>query len=102
MAIRKIIAAGCLALSLFGATAAQAGGIDVDINLGGPAYYPAPMYLAPPAPVYYVQAPEPVYVTPYYYPSYYAPRYRGQDNWYWERRNPGRGHYEHGHRGHHR
>ena len=78
---RSLVLAAAAAATLFTATAANAGGVhwSVGINLppvatvvsSGPAYYPAPAYVAP---TYY---PEPVYYSaPAYYPApvVYAPR----------------------------
>ncbi|MDH6165752.1 hypothetical protein M2282_000880 [Variovorax boronicumulans] len=92
----KWAAAGVVAAgALFAATSASArsdvswsvgvGLPGVAVGVGGPAYYPAPVYspppvyYAPPAPVYY--NPPPVYYrpAPVYYgpPAYYGPRYYG-------------------------
>ena len=85
---RSLVLAAAAAATLFTATAANAGGVhwSVGINLppvatvvsGGPAYYPAPAYVAPsyyPEPVYY-SAPS-YYPAPVVYaPPVYAPRPR--------------------------
>ena len=85
--ITKAVAAVAVVLSLGAVTqAAEAHvnwsiGINVPAFVGGPAYYPAPVYVQP-APVYYAPPP-PVYYAPrpiYYQqpaPVYYraAPRY---------------------------
>lgn len=79
-------------------TPAEAGsniGVGFSIN-SGPAYYPAPVYVAP-RPVYY--APAPVVYRPYpvYYGSYYGGRYgsgywrpHGYERGYWGYRGHGR------------
>ena len=89
----KAVVAGTVLLAASGAAFAG-GNVSFGITIGGPAFYPAPVY-APPPPVYY--APAPVYYAPpvVYHRPYYAPvvavRYRG-----------GGGHYHNHHRAHHR
>lgn len=74
MTFGKLTIAATLALALaFGASgSAQARShYSFGISTGGwaaPAYYPAPVYVAPPPP--------PVYYPRYYYPTYPAPYYR--------------------------
>ena len=50
----------------------------VSIGTPAPYYYPAPVYVAPPYPVY-----EGAYYAPYYGPHYYGPYYRDR---YWGHR----------------
>ena len=84
------------ALTALSGTAAARTHIDVGISFG----IPAPVYVAPRAPLYYSEAygPPPVYVVPapvYYGPSYYGPpvyRYRGYHHHH--------RHHHHHHRGH--
>jgi hypothetical protein len=89
----KIVVAGTVLLAASGAAFAG-GNVSFGITLGGPAFYPAPVYAAPPPVMYY--PPAPVYYAPpvVYHRPYYAPgvvvRYRG-----------GGGHHHH-HRHHHR
>ncbi len=70
---KKLLVTG-LAVCMLASTSALAGGLDVQLNLGGPPVYaaPAPVYMAPPAPVY---------VSPY--PTYYDPHHRWHDARYW-------------------
>jgi hypothetical protein len=88
----KAVVAGTVLLAASGAAFAG-GNVSFGITIGGPAFYPAPVYAAPPvvyyppAPVYY--APPVVYHRPYYAPGVVV-RYRG-----------GGGHHNH-HRAHHR
>lgn len=90
----KAVVAGTVLLAASGAAFAG-GNVSFGISIGGPAFYPAPVYAAPPvvyyppAPVYY--APPVVYHRPYYYAPAVSVGYRS--GW-------GHGH-GHGHR-HHR
>ena len=88
----RTVVAGTILLAASGAAFAG-GNVSFGVTIGGPAFYPAPVYAAPPV-VYY--PPAPVYYAPpvAYHRPYYAPgvvvRYRG-----------GGGHHHH-HRHHHR
>ncbi len=97
------------ALAIGASSAAVAGGLNVGVNIGIPApvyVAPAPVYAPPPPPVVY--QPAPVYGVPYGAPSivigwhgnryWDGRRYWARDDWY--RHNRGRGHWDHGDRGH--
>ena len=92
---KAVILAGALLAGLSG-TAAARDNVSFSIGFG----VPAPVYVAPPPPVYY--APAPVYYAPpepyYYAPAYYAPApavvYYGAG---WRHRHGHHGH-RHGHR----
>ncbi|MHA7681087.1 hypothetical protein [Cupriavidus sp. PET2-C1] len=95
-------------LALLGALASGAAMAHVSVGVaigvpgvvvGGPAYYPPPVVMAP-APVYYGPPPVIVQPAPVYYgygpgPGYYGPRYYGRG--YYGRGYYGRGYYGPGH-----
>ena len=90
----RAVLAGTVLLAASGAAFAG-GNVSFGITIGGPAYYPAPVYAPPPPPVVYYPAPvyygAPVYARPYYAPGVVV-RYRS-----------GGGHYHrHGHHYRHR
>jgi hypothetical protein len=96
--------AALMVLPLLSGTAAARSHVDVGISFG----IPAPVYVVPPAPVYYpapvYRAPPPVYVAPapVYYgpPQYYeAPRYYAPPRYYGYDRGGHRG-WRHHHRHH--
>ena len=97
-----LAAAGLVVLS---GTAAARTNIDVGVTFG----IPAPVYVAPRAPVYYHSAPvysaPPVYVAPapVYYgpPAYYAPPVYRERGWHRGWRHHHRHHRHHRHHGHH-
>lgn len=85
--LSTLLAATAL-IGLAGAAQAHSS-IGVGINVGGPAYRPAPVYVAPPPPPYYAPPPA-VYYGPGYYPRYSTgyrihywnrPGYRGRYGW---------------------
>lgn len=81
MAMRKRILLSAAALYLLSSAAAYAQ-LNVELNLGQPAYVEA-------APVY-----APVYMAPY--PTYYDPRHRDHDYGYWREHRRGYGHSDNG------
>jgi hypothetical protein len=82
--LRSLVLASALVAASVGSAQARVD-LGVGVNLGGPAYYPAPVYAAP-APVVYP------YYQPYY-PGYYGGYYRHRNyDWgYWNNHGPYRG-----------